>query len=183
MWAAELLASRGARRVADIGCGRLRNLPPLLKWFTHVTLVETALQVSRIVSPVPKVPRVRLQLWEQFVSDDDTYDAIFLVSVLHILPWPKQRDKILDGVVARLRIGGFLLIDVPFAERYYRQHCTPGRRYSDGWAMGDGPVRTFYKNYSAGELDQAVLGARKLRLAAKYSVDKHFVRLWERLGA
>ena len=43
-WASEILENLGVYRVVDIGCGRLRNLGTLRKFFSDITLVDTKLQ-------------------------------------------------------------------------------------------------------------------------------------------
>lgn len=177
VWASSLIAKRGVTRVADVGCGRLRNLGVLRKHFEEIILVDTELQCRRIRSLVPEATGIRLLTSSQFGQLRGRLDAAFLISVLHVIPSKRQREELLAAVVSKVRRGGYLVVDVPSGVSYYRTRCTPDKRYRDGWAMGAGPRRTFYKNYTAHELDRLLLIDGSLSLLAKPWLGKHLIRL------
>jgi hypothetical protein len=156
----------------------LRHFEILNEHFPHVTLVETELQCSRIRSAVPKRKGIRLLSTEAFASDARKYDAIFLISVLHIIPMPSTRREIIQLARSKLKKGGYLITDIPTGEAYYRHRCTKQNEYSDGWVMGTGNVKTFYKNFSARAADRLIASVDSFTLSSKVSVDHHIVRIW-----
>lgn len=177
-WAAPLLRSEGVRSIADLGCGRLRNLRVMTKNFRNITLVDTQIQCNRIAGTLPHIHGIRLLPVEEFERDRSTYDAIFIVSVLHIIPKPNARRDLLRLAASKLNDPGIIVIDVPSGERYYRQHCTSENKYRDGWTMGSGSIRTFYKNFYSTELDSLVQSCTGLQLSLVKSEDKHLIRIW-----
>lgn len=176
-WSAEILRGLGANRVAEIGCGRLRNLKILQSFFSDITLVDTKLQCDRIRSLVPKSTKIRLLNTDRFRSDKKKYHAIFVISVLHIIPEPKARHEIISLAINKVFGGGYIVIDVPCGVNYYRKKCTSENRYRDGWVMGNGPIRTFYKNYSAKELDLFLTNGKPLEVYEKVWFGKHIIRI------
>src|SRR5205814_5221487 len=108
------------------------------------------------------------------------YEAIFLISVLHIIDKPRIRKSLVRLAHEKLKSGHFLVTDVPTGEAYYRQRCTSENRFGDGWVMGTASVKTFYKNYSALEFDRLVTSDTTFTLFRKISVDHHIVRIWQR---
>jgi len=179
-WAAEILRDLGVTRVVDIGCGRLRNLKVFQTFFSHITLVDTELQCKRTKDLVPKLEQVRLIDTERFMQYKNKFHAAFLISVLHIIPDKKSRERILSMAIEKVRGPGYIVIDVPYGENYYRQKCTIENKYRDGWIMGDGQNRTFYKNYNARELDELLINRMSLELFKKVWFDKHIVRIMKR---
>ena len=177
-WAAPILHGLGARSAVDLGCGRLRNLPILTRYFDEIVLVDTELQCQRIAGSVPSSRRFRLLTVAAFKSDTRVYDTVFLISVLHIIPGKKTRIRLLELATSKLHNPGYLVIDVPVGERYYRQQCSESNRYKDGWVMGVGPLYTFYKNYSSKELDDFIQSCTGFELHSKISIDKHLARIW-----
>ena len=181
-WASKILSDLGVTKVVDIGCGRLRNLDALQAFFTHITLVDTKLQCERIKGLVPKSEQVRLIDSEQFTHNKKKFHAAFLISVLHVIPDKKLRKQLLTMATEKVCKSGYVVIDVPCGEKYYRQKCTPENKYKDGWIMGDGYHRTFYKNYNTRELDELLTSGMSIELCKKVWFDKHIVRIMKRLN-
>ncbi len=179
-WAISVLGNAKIKSVVDLGCGRLRNLPPLQDHYKNITLVDTKLQCARIVKNVPDVPYIRLKTIEEFTAEENTYDAIFLISVLHVIDKLSVRKELLTLASRKLNSFGFLVVDVPNGIQYYRVHCTPQNKYKDGWVMGSGNVKTFYKNFYAVELDRLINSSSSFRLYKKVWFDKHIVRIWQK---
>lgn len=166
--------------MVDLGCGRLRNLDILLKHFPDVTLVDTELQCARISNLIPHQKPIRLLTTVEFEKSRSLYEAIFLISVLHVIDKPPIRTKIIQLAESKLRNGGYLIVDVPTGEAYYRRRCTLENTHGDGWVMGTGAVRTFYRSYSASKLDKLITVNTGLTLFKKLSVDHHIIRIWQR---
>lgn len=182
IWAAKILSDIGVTRVVDIGCGRLRNLKVFRTFFSHITLVDTELQCKRIKNLVPNSKQVKLIDTEQFMQCKNKFHAAFLISVLHIISDKKLREQILSMAIEKLREPGYIVIDVPCGENYYRQKCTSENKYKDGWIMGKGQNCTFYKNYSARELDELLVNKMSLELCEKVWFDKHIIRIMKKAG-
>jgi hypothetical protein len=180
VWASKVLASVGVANVADLGCDRLRNLIVFESYFPHITLVDTQFQCGRISKLVPKKKAVRLLSTKEFEENRSTYDAIFLISVLHVIDRPRMRKRLILLAYEKLTSSGYLVTDVPAGEAYYRKRCTSKNRYGDGWVMGNGSMRTFYKNYSASEFDRLVTTNTGFTFYDKISLDHHIIRIWQK---
>jgi len=183
VWAAPILAGLGAREVVDLGCGRLRNLAVLEEHFPQLTLVDTELQCQRVRALLPNREGVELISIDEFRCTKARYDAVFLVAVLHTVDKPSVRKALLEVAAAKLRGSGFLVIDVPAGEHYYRVRCSQANRHGDGWAMGSGPIRTFYRSFDAEALDRLVERTESFELYERVSIDKHIVRIWRKFKA
>lgn len=181
-WASEILKNLGVNRVIDIGCGRLRNLQTLRRFFSDITIVDTKLQCERIQTLLPKSKRVKLLNTEQFKNNKQKYNAAFLISVLHTIPELVTRKRLLSLAIDKVYKFGYIVIDIPSGVNYYRQQCTSANKYGDGWAMGSGTNRTFYKNYSAKELDVLLTNGNRLEIFKKVWFDKHIVRIMKKKG-
>lgn len=179
-WASEILKNLGVTRLVDIGCGRLRNLATLRRFFSDITLVDTKLQCGRIENLLPKSSRIKLLDNEQFKNSRQKFNAAFLISILHVIPDLASRNALLSLAINKTYKSGYIVIDVPSGERYYRQKCTPKNKYRDGWLMGNGTTRTFYKNYTATELDAFLTNDNPLELFRKVWFDKHIVRIMKK---
>lgn len=179
-WASKILKNLGVTRVVDIGCGRLRNLGTLRKFFGHITLVDTKLQCTRIKDLLPKSSSVELLDNEQFTISRKKFNAAFLISILHVIPDIEMRNAVLSLAINKIYKSGYVVIDVPSGVSYYRQKCTYENKHQDGWVMGIGSTRTFYKNYTTKELDAFLTSDNRLELFRKVWFDKHIVRIMKK---
>jgi trans-aconitate methyltransferase len=179
-WATSILKAEGVTSVVDLGCGRLRNLRTLQDHFDDITLVDTKLQCIRVANGGANLSSARLMTIDEFKAEDRTYDAIFLISVLHVLDKISIRKELLALTRFKLNNLGFLVVDVPSGIQYYRVHCTPENQFRDGWVMGSGNIKTFYRNYYAQELDRLVSSSTSFHLYKKTWFDKHLVRIWQK---
>jgi 2-polyprenyl-3-methyl-5-hydroxy-6-metoxy-1,4-benzoquinol methylase len=176
------LAGLGAREAVDLGCGRLRNLPVLEEHFTSVTLVDTEIQCQRVRALLPSRQGIKLVSVDEFRAGNARYDAVFLIAVLHTVDRPSVRKELLRVAAFKLRPRGFLVLDVPAGEHYYRVRCSKANQHGDGWAMGSGPIRTFYKSFNAKALDRLVERTESFELYERKPIGKHIVRIWRKLG-
>lgn len=180
-WACQILQTDGVHSVADYGCGRLRNMIPLIQSFKNVTFVDTEFQLERIKNNFNSSNGAQLVSNNEFCKMKGSLDAIFLISILHIIPQKKTRKEIISLAVSKIRKGGYLIIDVPTGVGYYEENCTADRKYYDGYAMGNGAYRTFYKKFYAKELDKLINFNGDLELYKKIYFDKHLVRIMKKI--
>jgi hypothetical protein len=54
---------------------------------------------------------------------------------------------------------------------------TEENKYRDGYLMGNGAYRTFYKKYYAEDIDKFLIKSGHLKLFKKKYFDKHLVRI------
>lgn len=181
IWSSPILSSLGVSNIVDVGCGRLRNLCIYRQFFTGITLMDTVIQCERIKDFIPKSKKIKLINNKRFSAESGQYDAAFIISVFHIMPDPKSRTRLLKTVINKVVQEGYIIVDVPCGEHYYRRNCRPENRFNDGWAMGKGIDRTFYKNYSAVELDSLLLNRGDLKLFKKIWYEKHLIRIMQKI--
>jgi SAM-dependent methyltransferase len=179
----EIIKPHGIKSVVDFGCGRLRNIPILTKEYKNITVVDTKKQCEKIIVNPLFNRNLKLLTDIEFYNLKVQFDAVYLILVLHIIPDIKTRMAILKSINDRLNKGGFLIIDVPTGEKYYRNKCNSNNRYLDGWLMKNGNTNTFYKQYSTSELDNFIANCTKLDIFTKISIDKHIVRIFKKNSA
>lgn len=177
-WASKCLAKQGVTNVAEVGCGRLRNLSVLREYFETVDLVETNNQIKKIRDLVPESNAVNLLSNEEFEKQNTKYDAIFLISVLHTLPYKIDRAKILQVCESNLNNGGILVLDVPQSETYYNRRRSTSRKFNDVWLIRHGDRYSFYKSYFRAELNNFVRDSTTLELVTPTFYSKHLISLW-----
>ena len=167
-------------RVADIGSGTLRNLHVQETSFDEVSLVETERRCKKLKLDVADKNHIQLQSTREFQLDRSRYDAIFLISVLHTIPDPKYRQRLVNLAASKVRRGGFIVVDVPQSETYYLRRSNSLPRFKDGYLLRWGRYYTFYKNFYASELDALFEKTSKLQLFEKTHYCKHLIRIWRR---
>lgn len=166
--------------VVDLGCGRLRNLQILSTYFSNIILVDTIMQCERLIHARCDFKGNTLIDCESFENGSDEYDIIFLICVLHIIPTVSDRENLLKLAYSKLKPGGFLVVDVPQGEQYYKSKMIPENRINDGYLLGKGFKRTFYKNYHAKELDDFITKDDKFEMYIKKYFDKHLTRIFQK---
>jgi hypothetical protein len=178
-WAAPILAKEGVASVADIGSGTLRNLIVQERSFDEVTLVETQKRCELLRASVAGKNHVRLLSTNDFLVDVAKYDAAFFISVLHIIPDPKFRQRLINASAKKIRAGGFIVVDVPQGETYYTRRFGGLPRYKDGYLLRWGDHYTFYKNFYSEELDSMFTKISGIQLFQKIHYCKHLIRIWK----
>ena len=176
-WAAPVLAKEGVTNIADIGSGTLRNLRTQEQSFDEITLVETQKRCELLRVSVAGKNHVRLLSTDDFLVDGAKYDAVFIISVLHIIPDPKFRQRLINASAKKIRPGGFIVVDVPQGETYYTRRFGELPRYKDGYLLRWGDHYTFYKNFYAEELD-SMFTKIPSHLFKKIHYCKHLIRIW-----
>jgi len=143
--------------VAEIGCGLLPNTPHILQGFPLVTLVDTKHQYIRIKGKLDEISKL-YPSFNKFIDSESfqnkrmQFDGAIMINLLHVLPTVEGRLKLLKGVYENLKKEGFLFIDVPRNETFYRNLVKTARAYTDGYIMRRGNYYTFYKNMSFEEI-------------------------------
>lgn len=144
-------------RITEIGCGLLANTPHFLREFPFVILIDTKHQYTRIKDNLDEMSKLHSSFRgfidvESFQHKRMQLDGAIIINVLHILPTIEERMDVLKGVYQNLKKGGFLFIDVPRNETYYRNAVKTAIPHNDGNIMRRGSYYTFYKNMSFEEL-------------------------------
>lgn len=141
----------------DFGAGRGRNLPPLCKFFDEVTAVEheSLIPILRSTLDDHSLSNCTLVKSENFTGSEHDTDVVFMVYVLHILPFKEMRQSIIRDLRCALRPGGKVVIVVPGSDPKYRNDTLKNAtNYKDGIAiLYDNQTYTFYKDYTPDELD------------------------------
>lgn len=158
----------------------LRNLPVEKRYFDEITLVETETRCRNLAPLLRGSNQVRLLTSQEFENSQETFDAIYLVCVLHIIPEPARRRQIVKAAVSKLRPGGFIVVDVPQSETYYNRRKRTMVRYKDGYLLRWGQRFTFYKSFYSNELDELFRRTGCLELDQKIPYSKHLIRVWRK---
>lgn len=178
-WAAPILAKEGVKRIADIGSGTLRNLRVQERNFEEIGLVETEKRSQMLRADVIGKNHIQLQSTKEFEEGHAIYDAIFFICVLHTIPEPKYREKLVKLAATKIRSGGFIVVDVPQSETYYKRRQKRLPQYKDGFLLRWGDHFTFYKNYYSKELDALFEKIPNIQLFDKIHYCKHLIRIWK----
>lgn len=152
--------------IADQGCGKLRHLKVLLKYFSKVVVVDTALQLTRtqelggdrttVEDDVAKLrrryPHLRVMTNQTFARSTLGLDIIFNVCVFDVV-LPGTRRELVGSAYRNLRTGGLYCVIVPRNDQSITRRCVPSARYKDGYAFRRNGFSTFYKNFDdSGEI-------------------------------
>ena len=142
-------------------------------------LVETETRCKTLQAGVAGKNHIRLQSTKTYQKDNSIYDAIFFISVLHIIPDPRYRQNLVKLAAAKIRPGGFIVVDVPQSETYYIRRLDKLPRYKDGYLLRWGGHYTFYKNFYCAELDAMFMKIPGIQLFRKIHYCKHLIRIWK----
>jgi SAM-dependent methyltransferase len=177
-WAAPLIRREGVLKIADFGSGTLRNLSVQEKSFDEITLVETKRRCEALAQQVRGKNHLRLLSTHDFSLESELYDAVFFICVLHTIPDPSYRQRLVNMAVEKLKPGGFIVVDVPHSETYYNRRRRLLPRYKDGYLLRWGDHCTFYKRFYRSELDAMFEKIPKIQLFRKTWYCKHLIRIW-----
>lgn len=177
--------SEEAGRVADIGCGYLAGTTELIRHHRQVYAVDTSTQRKRIAARLIRVESK--ETFSGFRSDKEFAKSKlrlgggYVINVLHTLPIPTERVAVLRSAHQNLRLGGFLVVDVPSYEHYYSQRMGSENALGDGYVFQRyGDRHSFYRFCTASELDR---WASKAGLSFDRAVPDHhhLVRIYRRV--
>lgn len=155
--AIETFKQEDLNRIVEVGCGLLANTPHILNAFPFVVLLDTKNQYQRIKNKLSELSG-KYSSFNEFIDTDSfqrnrlQLDGALIINVLHILPEIHERIELLKGVYRNLRKKGFIFIDVPRNETFYRNSVKTAKSYNDGYIMRRGGYYTFYVNIRFEEL-------------------------------
>ena len=155
--AIETFKQEDLNRIIEVGCGLLANTPHILNAFPFVVLLDTNKQYQRVKNKLRELSG-KYSSFNEFIDTGSfqskrlQLDGAIIINVLHVLPETKERMELLKGVYRNLRKRGFIFIDVPSNETFYRNSVKTAKSYNDGYIMHRGGYYTFYKNIRFEEL-------------------------------
>jgi 2-polyprenyl-3-methyl-5-hydroxy-6-metoxy-1,4-benzoquinol methylase len=155
---ANRLSQEKIKCIADYGFGRLRNLDSLLSLTEDVTLVDVSAQIERMINAIPERLRRKTYTPDKFFQLKRRYDLITCIAVLHIVPEPRLRKKILRQLRAKLKPNGKLIVEIPRQESYYADE-SKFEKFNDGILLGKGIKKTFRKKFLSAEVNALILSA------------------------
>jgi hypothetical protein len=157
---------RPPKLAIDYGCGQLRNLSELRKYFPLLCLVDTERQLSHphdiggirltireYIARHFRDGSIRVLTHEEFRDSDIRPDVILSINVLDVVP-PKTRRAILETVRRHLHPTGQFAALVPRNDSRTLQLCRSARRYRDGHVFPNHGAFTYYRNWSDDDLSK-----------------------------
>lgn len=153
-------------QVLDFGCGKLRYFPYLISKATHLTLVDSEIQLNRI----QQILGERTTVWEyaktkwkntsvipaeRFLLEKAQYDFVLCSNVLSAIPCVKTRKSILKAIHGSLSANGRCLFTTQYRNSCFKQmanspHAEP---YLDGWLVKKQRTNSFYGILPKGKLE------------------------------
>jgi hypothetical protein len=156
--------SSGYPLVVDFGCGQLRNLKELLKYFPHLYLVDTEYQLTKkhnfngqmltireFIEMNHALKSISVLTSQEFADSPISADIIFSINVLDVTP-PRVRHEILNIVSRKLSGYGLFAAIVPTNDHRTLELCKRSRRYFDGYIFPNHGAFTYYRNWSRRDL-------------------------------
>lgn len=176
--------AREAQNVADVGCGYMQGTLELIQHHAKVYAVDSDLQKHRIAQRIAICQTYPafggFKTWDEFKSLSLRLGGAYVVNVLHTLPSVDQRVELLEVVRQNLKREGFVLIDVPYYEHYYKERMIAENAYGDGYIFRQGPDKyTFYRFTTVAELDEWARDAG-FRFDFRIVDNHHWVRIYRR---
>lgn len=179
--AASVLAP-SASKVADVGCGFMQGTKELLKYHNSVYAIDTVAQQTRIAGRIteceahPSFSGFRSS--DSFSKSRLRLHGAYVVNVLHTLPTVKRRVELLEAVRRNLTAGGFVVVDVPYYEWYYKKRMVAENAYKDGFVFSHGAEKyTFYRFTTIDELDQWAAAAG-FAFDFRLTTNHHWIRVY-----
>src|SRR6185312_17254146 len=147
-------------RIADQGCGMLRNTRLLAAISRELFLVDTDAQLNSvhtdgelrftIADAASEMSSSRLQVHAvtaaAFSKSRLRLDAIFCVAVMDVVP-KKVRRSIIQSAASNLGSGSYFVLIVPRNDSSILKRCNANNRYQDGFIFQRPGRTTFYRNF------------------------------------
>ena len=150
---------KGYKQIVDVGCGKLRNSLVLVKYFKLWTCDYPEVLIGKTVeNRYSKLVKYKNYMGhispEEFKKGMLNVDAAMLVFVLHTLPEERLRIQLIKSTIKNTRYPHQIFISVPNGEKYYRRRMKNENKIYDGhFYRALTEVKTFYREYSANEID------------------------------
>jgi len=151
----------GNLSAADQGCGRLRHLPIIRRFFDNIYLVDTQFQLGRrqilfgthdisipeYISTIKTgKKRVTVMSNQEFALSRLHLDVIFNICVFDV-NIPKTRKDLISAAHRNLKRNGVFILIIPRNDQSILVRCTAENKYSDGHVFRHHGIYTFYRNY------------------------------------
>lgn len=154
----------------------------LMRHHSHVYAVDTDFQRSRVADRLAEVGSrpafAGFKTIDEFAVSKLRLGGAYVVNVLHTLPVEDERVDLLETVRRNLRASGFVVVDVPYYEHYYRSRMTAANRFGDGYIFEKYPGRfTFYRFTTVPEMDTWA-NAAGLEFGFRITDNHHWVRVY-----
>lgn len=148
-------------KVADQGCGKLRHLKPLLRYFNSIYLIDTVFQLNRLQRLFGKnqtsindyIGSLKTNNEElkvisniDFNSSRYNLDIVFNICVFDV-ELPSTRVSMAKAALRNLKRNGLYVIIAPRNDQSILVRCKSENRYSDGHIFQHHGVTTFFKNF------------------------------------
>lgn len=158
-----LWEEKGHREVIDVGCGCLRNSLVLANhfslWVCDFPEQLSRPTASRRLAELMTNPNFKGVIEAERLRDGNVEaDAAVLAFVLHTLPEEQLRAELVRNTARNVRAPHEVFVAVPNGEYYYRQRMHEHNRFNDGHLFTIGQHRTFYREYSAKQIDAFMKG-------------------------
>lgn len=165
-----------------MGCGYMQGTIELMKYHDKVYAVDTEIQRHRLIARLEMCSRNPhfggFKTTEEFLSTGLRLGGAYVVNVLHTLPSAQERIALLSAVRRNLRSSGFLLIDVPYYEHYYKGKMNRENAYRDGYLFPQGKGRfTFYRFSTREDIDSWAERAGFVR-ESEIPDNHHYVQIY-----
>lgn len=147
-------------KIADQGCGALRHLRELMKYYNYIYMVDTELQINRsreiegkkttikeYINGL-KIPNKTFELMsnKEFLRANLGLDAIFNLCTFDVV-LPETRKEMLKAAEKNLRKGGCFVLIVPRNDSSILCRCKKENMYADGHYFKNRGAYTFYTNF------------------------------------
>jgi hypothetical protein len=141
-------------RSLDFGCGKLRYLSNLIETTDHLYVTDSDVQLGRdqrlfgVNTSIRQLARGS-NAWailplNELYSGILTFDRIFCLNVLQVIPSPRLRQKILNRLSDLLELGGEIVLVV----QYRNSDFSRMRKMPSASAFEDGMLLTFSRGVS-----------------------------------
>lgn len=143
-------------RSLDFGCGKLRYLPDLVETTDQLYVTDSDVQLTRQQQLFGERTSIQAlsrnsNAWsaislKEFYSDQLTFDRVFCLNVLQIIPSPRLRQMVLNRLSSRLRAGGEIVLVVQYRNSdFTRMSKLPNaKKYEDGMLLTFSRGVSFY---------------------------------------
>jgi 2-polyprenyl-3-methyl-5-hydroxy-6-metoxy-1,4-benzoquinol methylase len=155
------------KRICDFGAGKLRNIRSLIKKGFTVYAVEYGEQFQPNSASEQMLDTLRKDYKKQFkklifpseFQDSSVeFDAVLLIFVTHIIPYPEDRHHVIKCCAEKLKKGGLLFWTTPYGDTNMRRLCNDKYKYRDGWLFHIQDTRqTFYTEFKVSQIDNMIL--------------------------
>lgn len=132
----------------DYGCGKLRYTAHLAARARRITLVDSAVQLTRVQRldevdatvvdvAAARWPTCRVLNIQAFKTDRERYDRILCANVLSAIPSHTIRSAVIEMLNQRLRPHGECLFVTQYYNSYFKEVERSGRaiQHLDGWII------------------------------------------------